>query len=257
LLSQILPHVGEWSGKYFEPFLGAGTLLLDLTPDKAVVSDACEPLINAWEAIKADPEGVHFEATKYALNKETYYIVRSMRGGSQVERAGRFIYLNKGAFNGLYRVNGRGEFNVPWGAPKSPFICNLNNLVAVSRYLNENEVAIHSGDFEDHINVAKSGDMIFVDPPYVTSHSNNGFIAYNESIFKWDDQVRLAESCARAVEAGVIVMITNAPHPKVMELYPGFDVVMLERASTLAASNAKRGRTSEVLFVSRNGSPNG
>lgn len=253
LLAQIMPHVPEEFDRYIEPFLGGGSLFLDLTPPKAVLNDACEPLVETWRAIQRNAVGVHREATRRDLTKDEYYVARAERGGGYLQKAGRFIYLNKGAFNGLYRVNLRGEFNVPWGAPKSGFVCDLDNLIAVQRILAPDRVQITNGDFQPAVDIAGSDDFVFVDPPYVTSHNNNGFIEYNEKIFSWDDQVRLAQAARRATERGATVIVTNANHEKVIALYDGFKRVVLERASTLAAASAKRGRITEVLMIGRAG----
>lgn len=251
LLPQILPHIPLSYGRYIEPFLGGGSLFLELAPRRAILNDACAPLIETWRAIQRNADGVHREATRRELNKEQYYLARSERGGGYLQRAGRFIYLNKGAFNGLYRVNLQGQFNVPWGAPKSDFVCDRENLRGVQKLLSGGRAALSCGDFEASVDVAGPRDFLFIDPPYVTSHNNNGFIEYNEKIFSWEDQVRLAAAARRAVDRGASVMVTNANHEKVIALYEGFEEVVIERASTLAASSTKRGRTTEVLLIGK------
>lgn len=251
LISQILPHMPMHFNRYIEPFLGGGSLFLKVGPQNAILNDACVPLIETWKAIQTDPAGVYREATRRSLNKTNYYEARSERGGSNLEQAGRFLYLNKGAFNGLYRVNLRGEFNVPWGAPKSPFICDFDNLLKVSASLSSEKVDLITGDFEPIIGFASTSDLLFIDPPYVTSHNNNGFIEYNENIFSWNDQIRLSIVAHQAVDRGATVLVTNANHSQVIDLYHGFERVILERASTLAAAKDRRGRTSEILLIGR------
>ena len=249
LLSQILPHLPVDYGTYIEPFLGGGSLYLALKPGRAILNDACEPLIETWKAIARDPEGVHEAAHRFPLEKGEYYRVRQMSGGTANERAGRFIYLNRGAFNGLYRVNLRGGFNVPWGAPKTSNIIDLSHLVAVSEAIGASSTQFRAGDFEETVDEAGAGDLVFVDPPYVTSHNNNGFVAYNEKIFSWKDQERLAAASLRALERGAHVIVTNAHHDNIIALYRGYRLVVLERASTLAAATSRRGRTTEVLLL--------
>lgn len=251
LLSQILPYIPDTFERYVEPFLGGGSLFLTLAPEKALLNDACVPLIETWKAVGQDSEGVYLEAVRRPFDKASYYTARSERGGDYLERAGRFIYLNKGAFNGLYRVNLKGEFNVPWGAPKSGFICDRENLYRVGKLLARDGITLTHGDFGSVLEMVRPGDLVFIDPPYVTSHNNNGFIEYNQTLFSWDDQIRLARAARTAVCQGATVLVTNAHHDKVIELYQGFELVILERASTLAASRAKRGRTSEVLLIGR------
>lgn len=248
LISQIAPYVTADFKRYVEPFLGGGSLFLYLQPQEAILNDVCSPLMETWKAVKADPDGVFREATRRNLDSESYYVARSERSGSQIEQAGRFIYLNKGAFNGLYRVNLKGEFNVPWGAPKSSFICNQANLQAVSHALSGG-VELRSEDFETILKITGRGDLVFVDPPYVTSHNNNGFVEYNESIFSWEDQVRLSRLVFEAVDRGAAVVVTNANHSKIVDLYRGLKTVLLHRASTIAASPGKRVRVTELLFL--------
>ncbi|MBX3104004.1 MAG: Dam family site-specific DNA-(adenine-N6)-methyltransferase [Cryobacterium sp.] len=251
MLAQILPYVPQRWDRYIEPFLGGGSLFLELAPTKALLNDACEPLIDTWKAIQRNASGVYREAIRRPLNKEAYYLARAEQGGGYLQRAGRFIYLNKGAFNGLYRVNLSGKFNVPWGAPKSDFISDLQNLRRIGELLSEGEITLTQGDFASTVSGAGEGDLVFIDPPYVTSHNDNGFLEYNERIFSWDDQVRLAEAVNGAVSRGADVLVTNAHHSSVIALYPSFEMVVLERASTLAASRDKRGRTSEILLIGR------
>lgn len=251
LLPQILPHVPRQFNRYIEPFVGAGSLFLELAPHVALLNDACIPLVQTWRTIGQNPVGVYKEAIRRPLEKTAYYAARAERGGSDFEQAGRFIYLNKGAFNGLYRVNLNGEFNVPWGAPRSGYICDQENLLGIGRLISRPGVQITSGDFSDSLSCAASGDVVFVDPPYVTSHNNNGFIEYNEKIFSWEDQVRLSVAVREAVDRGAIVLVTNAYHEQIIALYPRFKQVIMERASTLAAAKEKRGRTSELLLIGR------
>ncbi|MBN9190223.1 Dam family site-specific DNA-(adenine-N6)-methyltransferase [Microbacterium sp.] len=251
LLSQIEPYVPRRFRTYVEPFVGGGSLFLHLQPVQAVLNDACIPLVEVWRAVRDDPDGVYAEATRRPLAKEAYYAARAERGGSASERGGRFIYLNKGAFNGLYRVNLKGEFNVPWGAPKSSFIADLDNLRAISEIASTERVELMHGDFQAAMDVAGDGDFVFVDPPYVTSHNNNGFIEYNEKIFSWHDQIRLAASVRAAARRGATLLVTNARHSSISDLYAGFETVVLERPSTIAAAPGKRGRVEELLVIAK------
>ena len=132
LLPQLAPHLPNAFGTYHEPFLGAGSLFLSLSPSTARIGDTCSPLIDTWRAVASDPEAVFAAATKWSLDEATFYAVRALRLSDPIELAGRFIYLNRGAFNGLYRENLRGEFNVPWGRPKTDTIVDLEVLRAAA-----------------------------------------------------------------------------------------------------------------------------
>lgn len=250
LLSEILPHMPTEFGTYYEPFLGGGSVFLALNPGTAVLSDACKPLIDTWIAVGKNPDGVFRAATARNLSEAEYYEVRSSRPFGYLQRAGRFLYLNKGAFNGLYRENLRGDFNVPWGRPKSPFIVDRKNLRDVSARLSAPGVEVYCRDFQDSIDASEFGDLLFVDPPYVTGHNDNGFIEYNAKIFGWKDQQRLAAALLGAHERGVNIVATNADHPEIRKLYSFLAMRSFERSSTLAANVAKRGRVRELLMTS-------
>jgi DNA adenine methylase len=182
--------------------------------------------------------------------KERFYAIRSARAAGRYKRAAEFIYLNKTCWNGLYRVNSSGEFNVPYGLPKTDNIVDEANLVACASALDADGVDLRCCDFEDALADAGSGDLIFLDPPYVTSHNNNGFIDYNEQLFSWADQVRLARVARELSAKGAHVLVTNAYHGEVVDLYHGFELTPVNRASTLASTASKRGRVSEALFSS-------
>lgn len=250
LLAEIVPYVPKDFGTYYEPFLGGGSVFLALDPGKAVLSDACKPLIDTWTAVGRNPDGVSKSATSTELSERAYYEVRAARPTGYLQQAGRFIYLNKGAFNGLYRENLRGEFNVPWGRPKSPFIVDRENLRAVSARLRAPAIEIRCRDFEESIDASDQGDLVFVDPPYVTGHNDNGFIEYNAKIFGWHDQQRLAAALKRAQNRSVHIVATNADHPEIRKLYSFLAMRSFERSSTLAANVAKRGRVRELLMTS-------
>lgn len=249
LLPQIVPYLPDSFTSYHEPFLGGGALLLLLQPTNAVVNDSAPELVNAWRSVRSDVDGVYRSAIRNRLEKAEYYRVRANRSTDAVERAGEFLFLNRGCFNGIYRVNARGEFNVPWGAPKSASIVDEVNLRAVSSFLNEASIDVILGDFEPVVDGAGLGSLVFLDPPYVTRHNSNGFVDYNERIFSWADQVRLALAAERARRRGSHVLVTNAMHSDVTGLYPSFKTIEITRASTLAGDSTKRARSSEVLLV--------
>lgn len=251
LLSQIVPFLPDSYTRYFEPFLGGGSLLLLICPKVAVVSDLADDLIATWRAVRDDPEGVYAAATANPLTRDEFYRVRGDRSSDPVRRAGEFIYLNRGCFNGLYRVNARGEFNVPWGAPKSGRVVSREELQAVSAYLRSADLDVRAADFEAVLADAGAGDLVFLDPPYVTRHNNNGFVDYNEKLFSWEDQQRLAASAAAAQERGAYVLVTNADHEDIVAMYPTFKRHSLSRESTLAGARDRRVSTTEALLVGR------
>jgi len=179
-----------------------------------------------------------------------FYGIRGGRSSGRIKRAAEFIYLNKTCWNGLYRVNSQGTFNVPYGAPKSDFIADPANLVSCANALRQPAVTLDACDFQQALADSSAGDLVYLDPPYVTSHSNNGFLEYNETIFSWKDQVRLADIAKRLHRKGVHVIVSNANHGPVVELYKGFCVKTFDRSSTLASDVTKRRTVSEVLIHS-------
>lgn len=250
LLSQLIPHVPKDFGRYYEPFLGSGALFFALNPSRATLSDVNVEIISTWKSVRDNVDYLTEYLRDLTPQKELFYRIRSARSQSYPERAAELLYLNKSCWNGLYRVNSRGEFNVPYGAPKTDFIFDKENLILCSNKLQGRDITIRAVDFENAVCRARDGDFVFFDPPYVTRHNNNGFRDYNENLFSWDDQIRLA-NCARVLkDRGVKVVVTNANHEDIWQLYEGFRRAELYRSSTLASNASKRGVATEALFVS-------
>ena len=221
-----------------------------LEPGRAVLSDLNRELIAAYSAIKDDWMGVASLLGRYQLqhSKTFYYEMRRSEPPSESARAARFIYLNRTCWNGLYRVNLRGEFNVPKGT-KENVVLETDDFRRLSLALER--ASLVASDFEPIIRRACKGDLIFADPPYVTSHSNNGFLKYNEKLFSWDDQVRLRDCLLEAKEKGVHVLATNADTPPIRKLYEEhFSVRSVTRSSVIAAGPDRRGVTSELIVTS-------
>ena len=249
LLRQIAPLLPASFNRYYEPFLGGGSLFFCLAPRVATLSDAASELVATYRTVAWRTEEVlkHL-AVLDPLDKTQYYRVRAHRSKSASQRAAQFIYLNRAGWNGLYRVNSNGDFNVPYGAPKTSNLVDPTNLRACAKCLRRSQVSLACGDFSAVLKDCAEGDLVFLDPPYVTGHNNNGFIDYNESIFSWSDQERLAETARALAVRGVHVLVTNAHHDAVLELYPDFEIHLLKRASTLAASVDSRREVREVLL---------
>lgn len=236
--------------RYIEPFLGSGAVFFALLPAKATLADSNEELINAYRAIRKAPLEVHrlMRGFQQLHCPDLYYKTRLSVPSDPVKRAARFIYLNRTCFNGLYRVNRQGVFNVPIGSKELvEFPRGFIQAVRDALW----RVALRVSDFERVIDEAGEGDFVYADPPYTVMHNNNNFIKYNSNLFSWDDQVRLATAVKRATKRGALVMISNADHACVRELYRDFgDHHHIERSSILASNSENRRKTTELLVTS-------
>lgn len=232
---------------YFEPFLGSGAVFFHLAPKRSVLSDINQELILTYRAIKEDWLSVqaHLEKHQRHHSKEYYYKVRSSQPRLLATKAARMLYLNRTCWNGLYRVNQRGRFNVPIGT-KTDVLFDIESFPSLTKILKNAEI-LHS-DFEAIINRAKKNDFVFVDPPYTVKHNHNGFIKYNETLFAWDDQLRLKDSVDRAVSRGARVLVTNAAHKSIQELYVDYTQIELARKNTLSGKPNFRGTFDELII---------
>ncbi|EPG8383838.1 Dam family site-specific DNA-(adenine-N6)-methyltransferase [Pseudomonas aeruginosa] len=234
--------------RYIEPFVGSGAVFFSLLPTSAILCDKNERLIEVYEAIKnewkkvADLLQIHHRKH----SPEYYYQIRLKRLRTPETRAAQFIYLNRTCWNGLYRVNKNGEFNVPIGTKKNVVLAT-DDFEKIARHLKNTE--LFSGDFEIALEKAGRGDFVFIDPPYTVKHNYNGFLKYNESIFSWEDQIRLRHAVERAVLRGAKVLVTNACHDSIKRLYENLgEISTLNRASIIAGKSSARGRYEEVVI---------
>jgi DNA adenine methylase len=235
--------------KYFEPFLGAGAVFFSLQPRKAVLSDSNAELANTYKCIKSDHLAIEkgLAAFQKKHSSDFYYRVRESRPVSAIDRAIRFLYLNRTCFNGIYRVNREGVFNVPIGT-KDAVSFPQGYLEQVAKALKNAQILPH--DFEKTIDKAQQGDFLFIDPPYTVMHNNNGFVKYNSRLFSWPDQARLAAAIKRASKRDVLIMMSNADHDSVRALYDGFgNHFALTRSSILAGDPSHRRSATELLLT--------
>jgi DNA adenine methylase len=234
---------------YIEPFLGSAALFFYLRPDRAILGDKNEALIETYQALSDDWRGVWRRLKEHQERHNTnyYYEMRKRLYHSRIGRAAKLVYLNRTCFNGLYRVNRKGQFNVPKGT-KDTVIFPDDDFGQIAALLRRAEILC--ADFSQLIKRAAEGDFVYVDPPYTVQHNNNSFLKYNEPIFSWADQVRLARCLHQARDRGAQILMSNADHPSVRELYCGFDGVFpVRRNSVLAADSGKRGATTELVVT--------
>jgi len=248
LIKHLRPFLPTTWNRYYEPFLGGGALFFFLGPSKAEISDVSPSLIATYRSVRRDSELILELLRPLKPNKATFDRIRRRTPKDSAEQAAQFIFLNKACWNGLYRVNSQGIFNVPFGRPKTDFVINEENFRRCAAQLRKREVSVKHQDFEAIADRVTEGDFVFLDPPYVTSHNMNGFVDWNECLFSWKDQVRLAAMAKKLAKRGANVLITNADHPDVRELYTGFGSSRFTRISTLASDKTQRKATSEAIF---------
>lgn len=244
--------------KYYEPFLGGGAFLFDLMPKKAIINDQNSELINVYKVVKSSPDELIKLLKKHEENnsKEYYLSLRSVdRNGlinemSNVERAARIIYMLKVDFNGLYRVNSKGQFNVPYGKYKEPKIVDIENIMNVSNYFNNNNVSILEGDFSDAIKSAQNNDFVYFDPPYIPLNMTSNFTAYTANGFNEKDQIRLKDTFFNLANKGVNVMLSNSDTELTRELYKDALIHEVKVGRSINSDTSKRGKVNEVIITS-------
>jgi len=246
LVKEIAPLLSNISGSYYEPFIGGGAVFFGLGHKPAFLSDSNEELINCYTQVRDQPESLIEILSKLKNSEADYYAIRKRIETSALRRAARFIYLTALSFNGIYRLNLKGEFNVPYGHRTTRLHYDAEKIRAASEALAN--VVLTPGDFEECSDWAKRGDAIYFDPPYTVAHENNGFLKYNDKIFSWADQVRLHNKAKDLAKRGCRVVVSNANHSSLLELYKDFNVKTVSRSSVIAASGNFRGSINECLF---------
>ena len=247
LSSRLAPLILEGIGTYYEPFLGGGSLYFASLPFDAVLSDLNPRLVETYETLRDEPRDIISILGEWPNEKDTYYKVRDSNFLDCTLRVAQFIYLNRTCWNGLYRVNRQGNFNVPFGNHKR-VVFDADHLLEISQALKDAE--LRCSDFEKALAGAKKGDFVYLDPPYTAHHEQNGFRQYNDILFSWKDQQRLGDLAVTLAEKGCTVIVSNANHDSIIKLYPGFGHIELSRHSVIAASSKHRRVTTELLMAS-------
>lgn len=258
IIDKIMHLIPDEFDTYYEPFIGGGALLFELSPKKAVINDSNIELMNVYsvlcdyEKFKKMCNTLNSYETKHS--EEFYYEIRSKdRNKSSYNRladytkAARTIYLNKACFNGLYRVNSKNEFNVPFGKKIKINTYEGSNLITVSNYLTMNNIKILSTDFEEAVKDAKKGDFVYFDPPY--DSDTKTFTNYTEIGFDKNEQIRLARVFKELDEKGVYVMLSNHNTLLVNELYKDYKFHYIEAKRAINSNGEKRGKVEEVIIT--------
>lgn len=257
LLPTLHAYRPEKFNRYFEPFIGGGALFFDLAPQNAVINDFNEELINAYIQIKEQPARlIDFLRMHKENNSKDYYLdIRSAdRDGrleqmTDTERAARLMYMLRVDFNGLYRVNSKNQFNVPYGRYKNPKIIDVDLIYEISEYLNESNIEILNTDFAEAVVEAKLGDFVYFDPPYIPLNETSSFTSYTHEGFSYEEHVRLRDTVVELTNKGVSVMLSNSASPLVEKLYSDFNIYHIEATRTNGASKESRGKIKEIIVT--------
>ncbi len=249
LLPDLVRHLPEEYGTYFEPFLGGGALFFAVQPQSAVLSDTNERLVRTWKTVRDAPEALIERLSTFPHNEE-FFLQQRQRDidvEDDVEVAAWMLYLNRTAYNGLYRVNSKGGFNVPFGRYENPTICNVDRIRHCSEVLSG--VAIHHRDFTAVLKEAQPGDFVYFDPPYVPLSESSSFTGYTRDGFTLDDQARLRDLAGDLKKRGVSVLLSNSSAPQVHELYSdGFELREVQVSRAINSKASGRGKIAELLI---------
>lgn len=258
IIDKLKQYAPDEFNTYYEPFVGGGALLFELSPKKAVINDYNEELMNVFNCIKDETkfnkmcnELNHHEANH---SEEYYYEIRNkdrdkakFKRMPDYKRSARTIYLNKACFNGLYRVNSKNEFNVPFNNKTKVNTYDGQNLGIIHSYLNFNDIKLLNTDFEESVKDAKKGDFIYFDPPYDSETST--FNSYTENGFGKEEQIRLARVYKKLADKGCYVMLSNHNTSLVKDLYKDFNIHVIEAKRNINANGKKRGKVEEVIIT--------
>lgn len=258
---QLLPilrsYMPEKYNCYFEPFIGGGALFFDLVPEKAVINDFNEELMNTYRQIKNNPTALIDLLTEHKeKNSKEYYLkVRAADRNetitrmSDVERAARLMYMLRVDFNGLYRVNSKNQFNVPYGKYKNPKIIDHELIYQISDYLNENDIQILNTNFEEAVSNAKKGDFVYFDPPYIPLNETSSFTSYTHEGFTYEEQLRLRNVFEQLNRKGIYVMLSNSSSPLALDLYQDYNIHFVDAVRTNGAKTESRKKIKEIIVT--------
>lgn len=254
---QLIPEIKKYYPKkvstYFEPFVGGGAVLFNFQPKKAIINDVNEELINLYQIIKDDVEALIEDLRRHRNDEDYYYEIRALDRTSEfknltrIQRASRIHFLNKTCYNGLYRVNSSGEFNVPFGKYRNPNFVNEVVLRAVSNYFNKSKIKILNGDYEESLKCIRKGAFVYFDPPYDPVSSSSNFTGYAEGGFDINEQIKLKEICDKLNKKGVKFLLSNSATDFIKDLYKKYDINIVQAKRSINSVASKRGEVDEIL----------
>jgi len=254
LLVQFDAYLPNKFNKYIEPFVGGGSVFFYLLPEKAILMDKNDELINCYEVIQNNVEALISSLKRHRYEKNYFYKIRNVDRNPEdfsqwtnIERASRTIYVNKCCYNGLYRVNSKGEFNVPFGLHKNPNFCDERNLKAVNQILKN--VKFVKSSFEKCLDFAEENDFVYFDPPYQPLSETANFTSYTKEGFTKEAQIQLGEVFRELDRKGCKVMLSNSYNKIILELYQKFRIITVNAKRSINSDATKRGEIKEVLIL--------
>lgn len=256
LLSEIVPMIDKKCSTYVEPFIGGGAVLFNVQPEKAIINDYNQELINVYKIVRDNLDEL-IDVLKIHESKNSpdyYYEVRaldredSFENMTDVEKAARIIYLNKTCYNGLYRVNSAGQFNSPYGRYKNPNIVNEAVLKSISKYFNSNDITILNGDYKEALKGLNQDTFVYLDPPYMPISASSSFTGYTEGGFGYSSQVQLKEECDKLTQQGIKFVQSNSDCKEIRELYKDYKIKTVKAKRSINSVAKKRGEINEVLI---------
>ena len=251
LIADLKNNLPKKFNRYFEPFIGGGALFFNIQPKNAYISDINPELINLYQVIKNNAYELIEDLKQHKNTEEYFYEIRNIdrnskyKKWSDIQKASRFIYMNRTCFNGLYRVNSKGEFNVPYGKYSNPRILDEVNLLNCSQLFQNTEIR-HS-DFSEILNNVQKGDFVYFDPPYAPLNETSSFTSYTKEGFGEDMQVKLKELCDELDNMGVHFMLSNSDTKGINKLYKNYEIKKVFASRAINSVASKRGKISEVL----------
>ena len=248
MLEAIASHLPATWDRYVEPMVGGGALFFALAPQRALIADSNPELVNFYRAIVRDLDNLIATYEGWTFDEKTFYELRALRFSDldSTTAAARLLYLNRSCFNGLYRVNRSGDFNVPWGRYKRPYKIEIERFEAARNVLSRTRIEL--GDFSDVLeNEAAGGDLVFLDPPYVPISAYSDFKRYTKQQFQSADHVRMAKLVRSLSERGCETIITNSNHSLVHDLYQGYQIRVIPTRRNV--NSRAEGRTGEDVII--------
>lgn len=253
LIKELIKLLPANYNRYFEPFIGGGALFFAIQPKNAYISDINPELINLYNVVKNDVDLLINDLIKYKNTEDYFYKIRNLdrkpsyKKFNVIKKASRFIYLNKTCYNGLYRTNSKGYFNVPFGSYKNPNIIDKQNLKACSELLKKTEIV--SSHFLAIENEIKTGDFVYFDPPYIPINKTSSFTKYYKDDFDIGEQIKLKELCDRLTKKNIYFMLSNSYSKQILKLYEQYNIKKIKATRAINCKADKRGAINELIIT--------